>query len=610
MAKAIMIPNVPLAFDPASQEGIIFNSFSEHLDSADGEPPYYVFHSYKMRKDVRPIGEIDFLIYHRQKGILCIEAKAGQVKFEDRIWKYANGRPIHDGEGPYRQVESAMWELKRLIDDNVPGLTAHFFVGSSVFFPSLNEEAFRNLNVDKSVNADNHFGPENNRSVTLTMECVKNPSKHISLMMDRGMHAFQKHKPLSVEEERKLFDRVLCPRFSVFVSKQQEAYDLQELAFLRYTDEQCKILGFLELQNIMAINGRAGTGKTIVAVERAKMMTKLGTVLFLCYNRNLKDDLEKKNSGFGIDFMTLDELAYKFHTSKETLADKLLSLSGDPESFGYKHVVVDEGQDFGYEGRGADVLTAIQMLVTPDGPDSKGSFYVFYDKLQLIQGDKHLKNLELPAFISEADHITLHRNCRNTIEIAKTSLRPWNLEPTMFAGFNSMPGVASVKTVMKFLVSEKSIETALAEELKQEANIYPLNKTVIITCGKTLDKGGTNVSSIVNQYDADTQTYKAKLADGSLKCGCYTARRFKGLEAEKVILIDFRPEMFAHADSGDARLFYVAATRAKKRLVAINAMSADSCRDALRLRGKPPASNDKQAMKVLAHEMKMEAEFI
>ena len=122
MAKAIMVPNVPFAFDPASQEGIIFNSFAEHLDSADNEPPYYVFHSYKMRKDVRPIGEIDFLIYHRQKGILCIEAKAGQVKFEDRTWKYADGTPIHNGEGPYRQVESAMWELKRLIDDKYEGL--------------------------------------------------------------------------------------------------------------------------------------------------------------------------------------------------------------------------------------------------------------------------------------------------------------------------------------------------------------------------------------------------------------------------------------------------------------------------------------------------------
>ena len=87
---AIMIPNVPFKFDPASLEGDIFNSFAERLEAAHGEPPYYVLHSYKMG-GVCPIGEVDFVIYHRQKGILCVEAKAGQVIFENRVWKYGNG---------------------------------------------------------------------------------------------------------------------------------------------------------------------------------------------------------------------------------------------------------------------------------------------------------------------------------------------------------------------------------------------------------------------------------------------------------------------------------------------------------------------------------------
>ena len=607
---AIMVPNVPFKFDPASLEGEIFNSFAERLDAAHGETPYYVFHSYKMG-GVSPIGEVDFVIYHRQKGILCVEAKAGQVKFEDRVWKYGNGAEIHGGAGPYRQAEDAKWSLKRIIDENIPGLSTHFFIGSCVLFQSLSDDKFRQIGADKSVNAEGLFGPENNRAVTLTKECLYDPSKYIGEMMDRGMHAFHKqHTPLTADEERKLFGRVLCPKFSVFMSKDDESNDLQDLVYLRYTDEQCKILGFLEQQNVMAINGRAGTGKTVVALERAKMMAKQGNkVLFLCYNRNLKEYLSKKNSGLGIDFMTLDELANKYNATKDGLADKLISL-GDSDSFGYRHVVVDEGQDFVYEGKECDVLSAIQMLVTPNGSDSEGSFYVFYDKLQLIQGGKRLKELELPPFISEADHITLHRNCRNTLEIAKTSLRPWNLEPTMFSGSNVIPGLQPLKPAMKFLTSGKSLEAILAEEMSVDADVYPLNKTVIITCGKVLDNGSGNMSSVIGNYDADKQTYTISHKGQKLKCGCYTARRFKGLEAEKVILIDFKPEMFADDSSGDARLFYVAATRARKKLVAINTMSADKCRAALKLRGRTEPPNDKQAMKFLAREMKMECLFV
>lgn len=606
---AIMIPNIPFEFDPASLEGEIFNSFAGHLDAAQGETPYYVFHSYKMG-GVCPIGEVDFVIYHRQKGILCVEAKAGQVNFEDRVWKYGNGLEIHGGAGPYRQAEDAKWALKRIIDENIPGLSAHFYIGSCVLFSSLSTERFLQIGTDKSVNPEGLFGPENNRAVTLTKECLHDPSKYIGEMMDRGMHAFHKqHKPLTLDEERKLFGRVLCPRFSVFVSKEEELADLQDLACLRYTDEQCKILGFLELQNIMAINGRAGTGKTVVAIERAKMMAKRGNrVLFLCYNRNLKEYLSKGNGGLGIDLMTLDELALKYNTTKDGLADKLLSI-GNTDEFGYRHVVVDEGQDFVYEGKESDILSAIQMLVTPNGPDSEGSFYVFYDKLQLIQGGKRLKDLDLPPFISEADHVTLHRNCRNTLEIAKTSLRPWNIEPTMFGVQNVIPGLQSVKPEMKFLTSGKSLETVLAEEISADKDLYPLDKTVIITCGKVLDNGSGNKSVVVENYDPETQTYKISHNGLKLKCGCYTARRFKGLEAEKVILIDFKPEMFADDSSGDARLFYVVATRARKKLVAINTMSADKCRAALKLRGKTEPPNDKQAMKLLAREMKMECNF-
>ena len=56
--------------------------------------------------------------------------------------------------------------------------------------------------------------------------------------------------------------------------------------------EQYKLLDFLEDQDTAVINGAAGTGKTMLAIEKARRHSIEGEkVLFLCYNRMLCDKL-------------------------------------------------------------------------------------------------------------------------------------------------------------------------------------------------------------------------------------------------------------------------------------------------------------------------------
>lgn len=76
---AIMIPEKPRNFDPASQEGLIFNALA--LLPED----YYVFHSFRItdtRDGTFRESETDFVIFNRTKGVICLEAKAGQVRYE------------------------------------------------------------------------------------------------------------------------------------------------------------------------------------------------------------------------------------------------------------------------------------------------------------------------------------------------------------------------------------------------------------------------------------------------------------------------------------------------------------------------------------------------
>lgn len=118
---AIMIPEKPRNFDPASQEGLIFNALA--LLPED----YYVFHSFRItdtRDGTFRESKTDFVIFNRTKGVICLEAKAGQVRYENGCWLYGSGIPMHNG-GPFNQASANKYKLTdiiQLIHDIIVGL--------------------------------------------------------------------------------------------------------------------------------------------------------------------------------------------------------------------------------------------------------------------------------------------------------------------------------------------------------------------------------------------------------------------------------------------------------------------------------------------------------
>jgi len=67
----------------------------------------------------------------------------------------------------------------------------------------------------------------------------------------------------------------------------------QEL--LRLTEEQMVVLDSLAAHKRAAIEGAAGTGKTVLALEKARRLAKNGArVLLLCFNRPLAADLRRQ----------------------------------------------------------------------------------------------------------------------------------------------------------------------------------------------------------------------------------------------------------------------------------------------------------------------------
>ena len=98
-----MIPQEMLEFDSKSREDVIFKSLRKGLNN-----DYWVFHSFNVNQTSRDVfyeKEVDFLVYHRDKGILCIEAKNGSgISYRDGEWRYTSGLPMSHN-GPFKQAQ-------------------------------------------------------------------------------------------------------------------------------------------------------------------------------------------------------------------------------------------------------------------------------------------------------------------------------------------------------------------------------------------------------------------------------------------------------------------------------------------------------------------------
>lgn len=365
-----------------------------------------------------------------------------------------------------------------------------------------------------------------------------------------------KQTNLTEQEVNRILREILCPQFNVFPSVTFES-DLKKIVFHRMLEEQSGILNFLSEQKTAVINGAAGTGKTMIAVEKAQRHVTAGEkVLFLCYNTQLKNYLSENYFHENIDYYTISGLACKFCNTTTPNYEKMKSVLEDMyvfDNFLYMHIVIDEGQDFGIDAvEETGIIVVLKSIITDIKPDN-ASFYIFYDKLQSVQSRK------IPQYISDADcKLTLYRNCRNTENIATTSLAPiTERRPKLIDGC-----IKGVPAKLHFCDSDEKARERLdliIETLKGQG----IKDIVILTCK-------TESTSILSNCVSDG-IYRNKYRFS-------TCRKFKGLEADAVILIDVTSEFFEEENS---LIYYVGTSRARLWLDIITTMGNESCTDVL-----------------------------
>lgn len=520
MAK--MIPHT--LFETGSEgEKRIFETLQTQLSNK-----YWVFHSVRWigSDRGRSQGEADYLIFDPQKGILVIEVKAGIIEVDsNRKWFQTNRNTLVKNEifDPEKQADESKFKFISILRP------FNILVCHAVWFPSVD---FGNPPLP----------PNYHRDMIFDIKTLSNPKAYIDKAFAYWEHQTNRKTTINDTEQKIIIEKI-APQLKLIPSVKSE-FDLREQKFNQLTLEQTKVLEFLRFQDTVVINGSAGTGKTVLAIEKARQLTQEGrNVLFLCFNKMLSDFLNYNYGHYGFKISTFDKLCTEYvevqKTHQNTRLQFLDYLLDENNAFSFSDIIIDEGQDFENDW--------IEYLA--ERVSNKGCFYVFYDEQQCLYYEEVNKWIKMAPC-----KITLFVNCRNTEAIAKTAygaLGTLKKRTTLSGIEGEQPELISIESAKEFSVwSDKTIKKYLMDTKEDESSI------AILT-----------MNSFENSILSDLKKH-SNLPYSEEKQNKYvcltTARKFKGLEANLVIITDL--DWNKLNEDIYRKLFYTTCSRAKHSL--------------------------------------------
>lgn len=359
-------------------------------------------------------------------------------------------------------------------------------------------------------------------------------------------------------DELKQVKRAILPEFNLYPILSRTIED-QEEKFVRLTKAQMELLEFLGANERAAIEGVAGSGKTLVAKAQASRLAReQKQTLFLCYNRRLAEWVRASMSAEERNFIEVHHFHGLCHEFCRRASVPFLVPEGDSTAFWseeapnllldaldllddrFDAVVVDEGQDF--RSSWWDPIDLINRR------EEQGTLYVFYDPIQnlYVDGRVTIPSLGHPH--------RLPVNCRNTRSIADTCEtiidREIRTRPETPLGSRTQIEVVqtdsqvidTLKAWVKEWVNREGIQAS------QLAILSPFQKRNSILALQS------KIGPLVLTEDLD----EWRMGKGLLFS---TIRSFKGLEADIVVLVDvMTPDSISVFTKAD---FYVASSRAK-----------------------------------------------
>ena len=567
MAK--LIPSTFPPGTPYSEQKVLSRLQSDPLAEN-----WTILHSVGLKKTrIGPYGEIDAVIFIPGKGIICVEVKGGIVKCENGVWSTKNRKTnkIHSlKKSPFLQARENMFSFIGEISDHFGATSdeskcpvSYLVILPDVEFNQKLTEAETWEVIDEPSLRDN-----------VAAACLKN--LHYNTQQKRSIKVKPQYCSPQVLKQICNFTR---PSFETILARSTVIRESEE-KLLELTEEQYDFLDMAELNRRTLVEGAAGTGKSLLAIEYAKReATKGKTVLLLCYNKLLGSWLKRQVSGQREDLITAgsyhqflrqliatstleDEFKSKLKTTVmnrrfQDLFPFYAELALSENGLKYDVVIIDEAQDL-FSAENLSVITALT-----EGGLTGGEWVIFGDfTRQAIYAGNSPDNFSDPRkYLNDEGinfaNMNLKTNCRNTRKIAE--------ETALMSGFDSMPFRAKTAGGLSVVYSYWSnqdeqltklnvlIEKLLADGLKPQ--------DIVLLSTRKLE------NSVLNQLTNVMGVQFSKITDVGLennKTIFYsTVQAFKGLESSVIILTDLN----AIKTDYDRSLVYIGMSRAKSHLI-------------------------------------------
>lgn len=490
-------------------------------------------------------GEADFIVAHPEYGVMILEVKGGRIRFDAATSQWysmdRNGveHPIKD---PIQQARNSKGALLAKLRE-LPGWDGRYLtIAYMAVFPDV-------------------FAGQVNLRLDLPRALVIDVAnmQRLEESIENGFRWFygeeNQHGALGIYR-LSLLESVLARSFTLRTSLGVEL-SAEETRIIELTDRQFMVLIFIQNQRRALIEGCAGSGKTMLALEKARQLSEQNfETLLLCFNAPLAEYLRQRAPdnvdvfhfhGLCKYFAEKAGLGYRSSKSEQDWFDRVLPemLFEALAELGtqYDAVIVDEGQDFREEWW----ETIAELL----HDKTQGIWYVFFDSNQNIYRRHHA----LEKFVSPSPFL-LTENCRNTRAIHEV-VRKFHSQPNLItsrAPQGRLPEVFYFNTEHE---QQDLLRRVLYHLIVEEA-VQSQYVTLLTTRSpeKTVCAPGKRFGNFVLTEWSDNNFHQTNLHVSSVY-------RFKGLENRVIILTGFEDNDPAWIKP----LFYVACSRARAHLI-------------------------------------------
>lgn len=455
--------------------------------------------------------------------------------------------------------------LINLLGSNYPKGVKSYVVLSAIWFTSVRKENLSGV-------LPQFYSREKGR--TLFLDDMENIEETLEKVFDLQVPDADYKTQKEIEQllpTVKTYLNATCSMIPVLSQRLNE----NDIKFEIMTEEQLLTLQILSEHKVAAIKGMAGSGKTLMAIEKAKNLVDSRSdrkVLFVCFNKIIKDYIKTvfSKQGYNIDVMNIHDIGRNFIEDYDYNDHKVLSslksFIDNEKDWPYVDIIIDEAQDYSKE-----FIEILHMI----SKKKQGYFYIFYDLYQMSHveyynysdkwiSDEWIRKIAYP--------IKLIKNCRNTMQISDTACSLVDETKRI-----TMREVNGRRPILYNSKSEKIMEKNIISQIEYYTDQgIKLSQITLLSI-----KSANDEERVLNNVRARMKIGRYPISEFKSKDTILftTARKFKGNESDIVIIVDVDKDIFSNKLS--KKLLYVALSRAKHE-VAIHTLFMDEERSKIK----------------------------